>query len=76
MKYLKAPYYCANGLLNVASTVCMNSIVPINLNILTNNIKIFWQNKWIDNPDNLKKHNAYLFSGTKDTVVSQCNLKY
>ena len=52
----------------------MNSIIPININVLTNNIKIFWKNKMIDDPDNLKKHNAYFFSGTKDTVVSQCNI--
>ena len=48
----------------------MNSIIPININVLTNNVKIFWQNNYIDDPNNLKNHNVYIFSGSKDTVVS------
>ncbi len=57
--------------MNVALTICMNSIIPININVLTNNVKIFWQNSYIDDPSNLKNHNVYIFSGTKDTIVSK-----
>ena len=57
--------------MNVALTICMNSIIPININVLTNNVKIFWQNNYIDDPNNLKNHNVYIFSGSKDTVVSK-----
>jgi len=37
--------------MNVALTICMNSIIP--------------------DPNNLKNHNVYIFSGTKDTIVSK-----
>lgn len=49
----------------------MSSLFGININILTNKISSFWQQNLIDNPDNLKNHNVYIFSGSRDTVVAQ-----
>lgn len=55
--------------MSTATTVCMNSLFGINVDILANKINTFAAANTIDSPSNLINHYLYIFSGTKDTVV-------
>jgi len=68
--YAGGPYYCAKGHLMTAAQQCMfNLMGGPNVTELVQFTNTAYKNKHIDNPANLKGHKAFVFSGTKDSVV-------
>jgi poly(3-hydroxybutyrate) depolymerase len=63
------PYYCAQGQLSSAM-MCMYSPLVVNLDQLVSTAKSYEIAGKIDPLSNLAKQNAYIFSGTKDTIVA------
>jgi poly(3-hydroxybutyrate) depolymerase len=63
------PYYCAQGGLTGAM-MCMFSPLIVNLEALVAKAKSYESSGLIDPLSGLKDGKAYIFSGTKDTVVA------
>jgi len=63
------PYYCAQGNMGSAVTTCMNFPVGIYVNSLISYAKSQASSGKIDPVSNMQTQKAYVFSGTKDTVV-------
>jgi len=63
------PYHCAQGKSSVGTSTCMTANPPLKPAWYIANTTQFYANKQIDNPDNLKTHKVYMFSGTLDVLV-------
>ena len=63
------PYHCAKGSMVTAVTDCMNSPASINIDTLKQYVNS-QSAKGIDDASNLSKSKAFIFAGSKDTVVN------
>eukprot|EP01013_Petalomonas_cantuscygni_P006044 TRINITY_DN1689_c0_g1_i1.p1 TRINITY_DN1689_c0_g1~~TRINITY_DN1689_c0_g1_i1.p1 ORF type:complete len:272 (-),score=46.55 TRINITY_DN1689_c0_g1_i1:710-1525(-) len=68
------PFYCAQDALTTAELSCMDAIQPVDIATLMKYVQQQATAGSIDDPSNLKTHEMFLWSGTKDSVVKQATM--
>lgn len=64
------PYYCAQGNVLRATSICMSALpVPPDPSLLASITRVVADSGDIDNPANMAEDRVYLFTGLQDTVV-------
>eukprot|EP00047_Mylnosiga_fluctuans_P004200 m.233217 g.233217 ORF g.233217 m.233217 type:complete len:330 (+) comp12479_c0_seq1:109-1098(+) len=69
--YAAPPYWCAQSDVEIALSSCMKDASLISVKELVDATSYAFTVDSIDDPQNLKNDNVWIFSGIKDTVVQQ-----
>ncbi len=63
------PYFCSEGIVMQALYSCMDTTIPIDLDLIVNRIHDYQSEGFIDESFFLHNHKVWIFSGSQDSVV-------